>query len=162
MKTVENFGLYADPCEISKMQCVHSKAAGFLVRNWDQIWKIELEDSDTAFAVFCNKEVKHFTFQNQSRKKTFLAGVQVDGRILLLQTVTMRQRNTFSPFCFKCTRQSCVHWLAYKKIKEEEEFAFNHHVKKMAPMIASMMISLNMSTMILIKRALKKILMKRR
>ena len=38
MKTVENFGLYADPCKISKMQCIHSKAAGFLVRNWDQIW----------------------------------------------------------------------------------------------------------------------------
>ena len=58
MKTVENSGLYADPCKISKMQCLHSKAAGFLVRNWNQIWKIELEDSDTAFAVFCNKEVK--------------------------------------------------------------------------------------------------------
>ena len=145
------------------MQCVHSKAAGFLVRNWDQIWKIELEDFDTAFAVFCNKEVKHFTFQNQSRKKTFLAGVQVDGRILLLQTVTLRQRNPFSPFCSKCTRQSCVHWLAYKKIKEEEEeeFAFNHHVQEDGTNDRFHEVSLNMSTMILIKCALKKILMKR-
>ena len=55
----------------------------------------------------------------------------MDGRVLLLQTVTLRQRNHFSPFCSKCTRQSCVHWLAYKKIKEEEEeFAFNHHVQE--------------------------------
>ena len=32
MKRVENFGLYADPCDISKLQFLHSKAAGFLVK----------------------------------------------------------------------------------------------------------------------------------
>ena len=51
MKTVENFGLYADPCEVSKLQCVHSKAGGFLGKNWNEKRKIELEDTDSAFAV---------------------------------------------------------------------------------------------------------------
>ena len=86
MKTVENLGLYADPCEVSQLQCLHSKAAGFLVKNWDEIWKVELEDSDTALAVFCNKEVEHFTFQHHSRTKPFLAGVQLNGKVFLLQT----------------------------------------------------------------------------
>ena len=125
--SVKIFCLYADPSEVSKLQCVHSKAGGFLVKNWNEIWKIELEDTDTAFAVFCNKEVKHFTFKNQSKLETFLAGIQVDGKILLLQTVTRRQRVPFSPFCSKCTRQSCVHWLNYKKLVEEgDTFVFNH------------------------------------
>ena len=129
MKTVENLGLYADPCEVSNLQCLHSKAAGFLVKNWEEIWKVELEDSDTALAVFCNKEVEHFTFQHHSRTKPFLAGVQVNGKVFLLQTVTMRQKFPFSPFCSKCSRKICVHWLAYKKLeKEEEEFAFNQHI----------------------------------
>ena len=63
MKTVTHFGLYADPREVSKLQCLHSKAAGFLVKNWEEVWKVELEDSDTALDIFCNKEVKHFTCQ---------------------------------------------------------------------------------------------------
>ena len=81
MVAVKNFGLHADPCDISKMQCIHSKAAGFLVKNWHEIWEIELEDSDTALAVFCNNDVKYFTFQSQSKNQTFLAGVQVAGQI---------------------------------------------------------------------------------
>ena len=129
MKTVENLGLYADPCEVSNLQCLHSKAAGFLLKNWEEIWKVELEDSDTALAVFCYKEVEHFTFQHHSRTKPFLAGVQLNGKVFLLQTVTMRQKFPFSPFCSKCSRQSCVHWLTYKKmVDEKEEFAFNQHI----------------------------------
>ena len=64
--------------------------------------------------------------------KTFLAGVQVDGRIFWLQTVTLRQKHPYSPFCSKCTRQSCVHWQSYKKLEKEEEneFAFNHHIQE--------------------------------
>ena len=52
MNAVNNFGLYADPHDIEKLQCIHSKAEGFLIKNWQQIWDIELEDSDTALAVF--------------------------------------------------------------------------------------------------------------
>ena len=55
MGVIENLGLYADPYEISKFQCIHSKAAGFLVKNWEEIWKIELEESDTALNVLCNE-----------------------------------------------------------------------------------------------------------
>ena len=114
---------------ISKLQCLHSKAAGFLVKNWEEVWKVELDDSDTALAVLCNKEVKHYSFQHSTKTKTFLAGVQVDGNIFLLQTVTMRQKVPFSPFCSKCSRQSCIHWLTYKRL-EETEFVFNHHIHK--------------------------------
>ena len=71
--------------------------------------------------------MKYFTFQNQAKNQTFLAGVQVGGQIFLLQTVTLRQKQPFSPFCSKCTRQSCLHWKNYKKLVEEEEpFVFNH------------------------------------
>ena len=127
MVAVKNFGLHADPSDISKLQCIHSKAAGFIVKNWHEIWEITLEDSDTAMAVFCNNDVKYFTFQSQSKNQTFLAGVQVGGQVFLLQTVTMRQKQPFSPFCSKCSRQSCIHWQNYKRLVEEEEpFAFNH------------------------------------
>ena len=77
MVAVKNFGLHADPSDISKLQCIHSKAAGFFVKNWHEIWEITLEDTDTAMAVFCNNDVKYFTFQNHSKNQTFLAGVQV-------------------------------------------------------------------------------------
>ena len=39
----------------------------------------------------------------------------------------MRQKVPFSPFCSKCSRQSCIHWLTYKRL-EETEFVFNHHI----------------------------------
>ena len=131
MKMIENLGLYADPNDISTFQCLHSKAAGFLVKNWEEIWKIELEESDTALNVFCNEDVKNFTFQKHSKTTSFLAGIQSSGKVFLLQTVTKRQRATFSPFCSECSRQSCKHWLWYKKKdgdEHEEEFAFNHHI----------------------------------
>ena len=63
MKTIENLGLYADPCEISPFQCIHSKAAGFLVKNWENIWNIDIGESDTAISIICNEDVKYFTFQ---------------------------------------------------------------------------------------------------
>ena len=127
MNAVNNFGLYVDPHDIEKLQCIHSKAEGFLIKNWQQIWDIELEDSDTALAVFCNEEVKYFTFQPQTKSSTFLAGVQVGGQIFLLQTVTLRQKQPFSPFCSKCSRQSCVHWSNYKSSEEHQgQFVFNH------------------------------------
>ena len=130
MKMVENLGLYADPCEISAFQCIHSKAAGFLVKDWETIWKIEVDDSDSALSVFCNEDVKYFTFQKHSKSSGFLAGVQSAGKVYLLQTVTKKQRSPFSPFCSDCTGQSCMHWLNYKSKKREgsEEFAFDHHV----------------------------------
>ena len=52
MKTVHNFGLHADPREVSKLQCFHSKAAGFLVKNWEETWRIEVDESDTAMNIF--------------------------------------------------------------------------------------------------------------
>ena len=63
MKMVSNLGLYADPCDLEPLQCIHSKAAGFLLQNWNEIWEVELEDDDTALDAFTNEEVKYFTFQ---------------------------------------------------------------------------------------------------
>ena len=111
MKMVSNLGLYADPCDLEPLQCIHSKAAGFLLQNWNEIWEVELEDDDTALDAFTNEEVKYFTFQRHSKDDTFLAGVQTNGKISLLQTVTKKQKFPFSPFCSSCSRQSCVHWL---------------------------------------------------
>ena len=135
MKMVSNLGLYADPCDIAPFQCIHSKAAGFLLQNWNEIWEIELENDDTALDVFCNEEVKHFTFQRHSKTDTFLAGVQANGKVCLLQTVTKKQKFPFSPFCSSCSRQSCVHWLGYKQKQREneDEFPFNQHLNQEQP-----------------------------
>ena len=46
MKTVHNFGFHADPREISKLQWLHSRAAGFLVKNWEETWRIEVDESE--------------------------------------------------------------------------------------------------------------------
>ena len=77
--------------------------------------------------IFCNKEVEHFTFQQPTKTTTFFAGVRVAGKVFLLQTVTNRQKIPLSPFCSKCSRQSCIHWVIYKKI-DKKEFRFNHHL----------------------------------
>lgn len=129
MKMIENLGLYADPCEISSFQCIHSKAAGFLVKNWEDIWTIDIGESDTAISILCNEDVKYFTFQKHSKNETFLAGVQVNENVFLLQTVTRRQKVPFSPFCSECTRQSCLHWRGYKSWEENgDEFVFDQHI----------------------------------
>ena len=130
MKMVSNLGLYADPCDLAPLQCIHSKAAGFLLQNWNEIWEIEIEDNDTAIDVFSNQEVKHFTFQSHSKTTSFLAGVQANGKISLLQTVSKKQKAPFSPFCSSCSRQSCVHWLGYRQKQKENiaEFPFNQHL----------------------------------
>ena len=74
--------MHADPREVSKMQCLHSRASGFLVKNWEETWHIEIDDYDTALDICCNKEVEHCTFQQSTKTATFLAGVQVAGKVL--------------------------------------------------------------------------------
>ena len=124
MRGFTSMGVQNKPEDFLQYLCLHSKAASFILPNWETFWNVNLDPGVTSHEVICNENIAAVTCKENKKGQLFLAAVRADNKVYILQTVTKRQTapicTTFpAPFC---TTAKCVHFRKYKTIIEEEDY----------------------------------------
>ena len=104
--------------DVQPYLCMHSKAASFLLPNWETIWNVGLDH------VVCNDGIVVVTCKEYVKGQLFLAAVRTDGKVHVLYTITKRQP---APLCSTypapyCSTQKCKHFRRYEEIVNNEGF----------------------------------------
>ena len=118
MRGVKSLGVQNSEEDIMPYLCIHSRAANFLLPNWETIWNVRLTPGAESNSVICNEDISVVTCMEFAKTGLFLAAIRAENKIHLLFTVTKRQR---APFCSsnqspQCTTQSCKHFRSYEAI----------------------------------------------
>ena len=71
--------------------CIPSKAASFLLTDWETIWNVGLAPGVSSHEVFCNEDIGVVTCKEYKKGQLFLAAVLAEGKVHVLYTVTTRQ-----------------------------------------------------------------------
>ena len=84
--------------------CIHSKTVSFLVKDWDEVWDIHVDEDDANHVVLCNRDTVAITLHSKESKNSgfFLGAVLFDHKIFTQYTVTKRQNVSF------CSGHSCL------------------------------------------------------
>ena len=114
--------------------CIHSKAASFLLPNWETIWNVGLDPGVGSHEVVCNDDNDVVTCKEYMKGQLFLAAVRTEGMVHVLHTITKRQT---APLCSTypapfCSTQKCKHFRKYEDIVNSEGFTelFESEVSK--------------------------------
>ena len=104
--------------------CIHSRAANFLLSNWETIWNVRLTPGAESNSVTCNEDISVVTCMEFAKTGLFLAAIHAENKVHLLFTVTKRQR---APFCSsnqspQCTTQNCKHFRSYEAITNADGY----------------------------------------
>ena len=70
--------------------CIHSKTVSFLVKDWDEVWDIHVDEDDANHAVLCNRDTVAITLHSKESKNSgfFLGAVLFDHKIFTQYKVT--------------------------------------------------------------------------
>ena len=123
MRGVKSLGVQNSEEDIMPYLCIHSRAANFLLPNWETIWNVRLTPGAESNSVICNEDISVVTCMELSKTGLFLAAIHAENKVHLLFTVTKR-----APFCLSnqsplCTTQNCKHFCSYEAITKTQR----HH-----------------------------------
>ena len=124
MRGFTSLGVQNNEEDLSKYLCIHSKAASFLLPDWETIWNVGLAPGVSSHEVFCNEDISVVTCKEYKKGQLFLAAVLAEGKVHVLYTVTTRQTaptcSTYpAPFC---STQKCKHFRNYVDVINKEGY----------------------------------------
>ena len=124
MQGFSSMGVQHNEEDLQRYLCMHSKAASFLLPNWETIWNVGLDPGVGSHEVVCNDDINVVTCKEYIKGQLFLAAVRTEGKVHILYTITKRQT---APLCSTypapfCSTQKCKHFRKYEEIVNTEGF----------------------------------------
>ena len=111
MKSVGDFCLEQPRNDIEQLRCIHSKAAEYLLGNYDDHWILPPpSDDDEMHNISINDDVSAQCLIDQI-DECFLGAYQIEGKVSVLFTVSQKQK---VPFCTNCSSKKCKCFFKYK------------------------------------------------
>ena len=118
MQCVGNFSLDQPRNDLARLKCVHSKAAEYLLGDFNDHWTIPPpDDQDQTYRIRTNVDMPSQSLIDEV-SENFLGAYQLDCRVSVLYTVSRKQK---VPFCSSCKSQKCKCFFHYKKVMREED-----------------------------------------
>ena len=115
MSSIEGLEPSQDQETIKSHLCMHSCVASMLVKDWRSEWEVRAQFDLSYIRVGHNQDSNFIKFIPQTSASPFLAAVLDKDKVSLLFCATARQE---TPFCSKCVRRKCHHFLKLKAFYE--------------------------------------------
>ena len=124
MRGFTSMGVQHNEEDLLQYLCIHSRAASFLLPNWESIWNVGLNPGAKSMDVLCNSDIEVVNCKEKDKDNLFLAAVLSEGKVHVLFTVTKRQK---APFCATfpapfCSTQKCKHHRKYEEITNKSGY----------------------------------------
>ena len=89
MRNFKSLNIDCQTQQFLPLLCIHSKTVSFLVKDWDLIWNIVIEDGDASNEVLCNQEIVALTLHEKEHRNEgfFLAATLFSNKMYILYTV---------------------------------------------------------------------------
>ena len=91
MQGFSSMGVQHNEEDVQPYLCMHSKAASFLLPNWETIWNVGLDPGAGSQDVVCNDGIVVVTCNEYVKGQLFLAAVWTEGKLHVLHTITKRE-----------------------------------------------------------------------
>ena len=87
---IKNLGVQNSEEDLIPYLCIHSRAANFLLPDWESIWEDRLAPGSESASVTCNQDITVVTCKEFSKDGLFLAAIRAEHKVHLFFTVTKR------------------------------------------------------------------------